>query len=33
VSVHSVLLARTEGVRTISFFQLDRGDNVLRLHT
>ncbi len=32
VGVHSVLLARTEGVATISFFQLDRGDNVLRLH-
>jgi hypothetical protein len=33
VGVHSVLLARTDGVATISFFQLDRGDNVLRLHT
>src|SRR6266567_2280698 len=32
VGVHSVLLARTDGVATISFFQLDRGDNVLRLH-
>ena len=32
VGVHSVLLVRTEGVVTISFFQLDRGDNVLRLH-
>src|SRR5216110_855006 len=33
VGVHSVLLIRTDGVATISFFQLDRGDNVLRLHT
>src|SRR5207248_4523547 len=32
MGVHSVLLVRTEGVATISFFQLDRGDNVLRLH-
>jgi hypothetical protein len=32
VGVHSVLLTRTDGVATISFFQLDRGDNVLRLH-
>jgi hypothetical protein len=27
-----ILMARTDGVATISFFQLDRGDNVLRLH-
>jgi hypothetical protein len=33
VGVHSVLLVRTDGLATISFFQLDRGDNVLRLHT
>src|SRR5207245_1697630 len=33
VAVHSVLRARTDGVATISFFQSDRGDNVLKLHT
>ena len=33
VAVHSVLLARTDGVATISFFRLDRGGNVLKLHT
>jgi hypothetical protein len=33
VSVHSVLLVGTDGVGTISFSQLDRGDNVLKLHT
>jgi hypothetical protein len=33
MSVHSVLLARADGVATIGYFQLDRGDNVLRLNS
>jgi hypothetical protein len=32
MSVHSVLLVGSDGLGTISFFQLDRGDNLLRLH-
>jgi hypothetical protein len=32
VGVHPVLLVGTDGLGTISFSQLDRGDNVLKLH-
>jgi hypothetical protein len=33
MTVHSVLLSETDGLGTISFPQLDRGDNVLKLHS
>jgi hypothetical protein len=33
MDVHSVLLEGTDGLGTISFPQLDRGDNDLKLHS
>ena len=33
MAVHSILLAGTDGVGTISVLQLDRGGNVLKAHT
>ncbi len=33
MGVHSVLPEGTDGLGTISFAQLDRGDNVLKLHS
>jgi len=33
MGVHSVLLVGSDGLGTISFFQLDRGGNVLKAHT
>ena len=33
MGVHSVLLVGSDGLGTISFFQLDRGDNLLKLHS
>jgi len=33
VGVHSVLLPRTDDFALVSFFQLNRGDNVLKLQS